>query len=329
MNNSQPDDSQLDRYLAGECTPQEEAALRQRFGNADPRSAIQGALRDGENIARFDSARAWGEVRSRMTYRTRAASPWPARIRLMRAAAAILFIVGGIIVVPRMIKRPSFVADGEQVVSTGVGEQLSVRLSDGTSITLAPLSSLHFPAQFPTDARSVALSGQASFSVAHEPDRPFSVRTSGLTARVLGTAFDVKEDTGARTVDVVVASGRVRLMTPTDSAGPVLTARQLGHADVVNGKITVSNDVRVDDFMGWRTGHLRFEKRALRDVIPEVERWFDVDIEVADSVLASRTLSADLRVGKSATLEALLGAITLPIDARFQRQGRSVTIVRR
>jgi ferric-dicitrate binding protein FerR (iron transport regulator) len=81
--------------------------------------------------------------------------------------------------------------------------------------------------------------------------------------------------------------------------------------------------------MGWRTGHLRFERRKLRDVIPELSRWFDVDISVADSSLASRTLSADLRVGTGAKLEALLGAITLPIDARYQRQGRTITIVRK
>jgi ferric-dicitrate binding protein FerR (iron transport regulator) len=231
--------------------------------------------------------------------------------------------------VPKLLERSRDAVETEQFVATGIGERRTIRLSDGTSVTLAPLSVLHFPARFSSDARTVTLAGQASFSVAHDAARPFSVRTTGLTARVLGTEFDVREDTVAHTVDVVVTSGRVRLMTPTDSAGPVLTARELGHADMVNGKITVSKDVQLEDFMGWHTGHLRFEKRPLRDVIPEVERWFDVDIIVTDSRLASRTLSADLRVGKNATLEALLGAITLPIDARYQRQGRTITIVRR
>jgi len=329
MNDSQPDDSLLDRYLAGECTPEEETAVRQRFGDTDPRSAIQDTLRADQEVTRFDTARAWGEVRSRMTYRTRTVSPWPDRLNIIRAAAVIIIIIGGVIAVPRMIKPRPFVAEGMQHVSTRIGEQLTVRLSDETSVTLAPLSALHFPAKFSTDARTVTLNGQASFSVAHDAARPFSVHTTGITARVLGTEFDVREDTAAHTVDVVVASGRVRLMMPTDSVGPVLTARQLGHADIASGKITVSDDVRLEDFIGWRTGHLRFEKRALRDVVPEIERWFDVDIQVTDSALASRTLSADLRVGQGATLEALLGAITLPIDARYQRQGRTVTIVRR
>ena len=47
--------------------------------------------------------------------------------------------------------------------------------------------------------------------------------------RVLGTEFDVRENGADSTTDVVVASGRVWLQTPTDSTSPILTARQLGH----------------------------------------------------------------------------------------------------
>ncbi len=329
MNDFQIDDSLLDRYLAGECSAEEEAALWRRFGDVDLRAAIQDALSANDNAARYDSARAYGEVRLRMPAKPRVTSTWRTPGRLLRVAAAILVVAGGTLAVPKLLERSTKVVEAEQIVATGIGERRTLRLSDGTSVTLAPLSALHFPATFSTDARTVTLTGQASFSVAHDGARPFSVRTAGLTARVLGTEFDVREDTAGRAVDVVVASGRVRLMTLSDSAGPVLTARQLGHADVANGRITVTSDVRLDDFTSWRTGHLRFEKRPLRDVIPEVERWFDVDINVADSRLAARTLSADLRVGRHATLEALLGAITLPIDARYQRQGRTITIVRR
>jgi ferric-dicitrate binding protein FerR (iron transport regulator) len=215
------------------------------------------------------------------------------------------------------------------VESTGIGERRDVRLSDGTNVTLAPSSVLHFPAQFGADARAVSLAGHASFSVAHDAARPFSVHASELTARVLGTEFDVREDTVSHTIDVVVASGRVWLQTPSDSAGSILTARQLGHVETGSGRITVRRNVSIDAFMLWRIGHVRFDRTPLREVIPELERWFDIDVVVPDSALASRTVSADLRVGKGASLDVVLRALTLAVNARYVREGRTVTVTRR
>jgi transmembrane sensor len=320
------DPSLLDRYFAGECTPEEEATIRAHFGGADPRAALRDALQSADVISRFDSTRAWNDVRTQIRPPRRRSTPWMGRFDLVRIAAAIAFIVGGSLAVPRIIARSRIHVPPTLVESTGIGERRDVRLSDGTNVTLAPRSVLTFPAQFGNGPRTVSLIGEASFSVVHDSTRPFSVRVSGVTARDLGTEFNIREDTAAHIVDVVVASGRVRLETPSDSAGPVLTARQLGHVDVNSGRITVRKDVALDAYMSWRSGHVRFDRAPLREVISELQRWFDVDVLVPDSALASRTVSADLRVGNGASLDVVLSALTLAIDARYVREGRTVTV---
>jgi ferric-dicitrate binding protein FerR (iron transport regulator) len=245
----------------------------------------------------------------------------------------IVVLVTGAVAIPSIIAR-QFLRHGPSagatvVASTGIGERHDVRLSDGTLVMLAPKSELRYPAQFGAGARNVSLRGEAAFSVAHDKTRPFTVSAAGLSVRVLGTEFDVRENGADSTTDVVVASGRVWLQTATDSTSPILTARQLGHVNVVSGRIVVRKDVAIDRYMSWRTGHVRVEKTPLRDVIPELKRWFDVDFVLSDTVLASRTVSADLRVGNDASLDVVLSAITLAIDARYVHVGRTITLRRR
>ncbi|MES2178867.1 MAG: FecR domain-containing protein [Gemmatimonadota bacterium] len=318
-------DALLDRYFAGECTPAEEAALRQRVGKHDPRRAVRDALHARGNEDRFNSLRAWQIVRGKLDASPRTQSRWATRRVLMRIAASILVIVGGAFLVPRLLSRRA--VDGQTLVAmTRVGEVRHLVLSDSTRVTLAPLSELRYPARFGAAARRVSLSGQASFTVAHDASRPFSVRTTRVTARVLGTEFDVRENVADHTVDVVVATGRVWLRTPTDSGSPVLGARQLGHVDPSSGRIIVRTDVSPEQFMGWTGGRVHFERTTLRDVVVELKRWYDVDFIVTDGVLAARTLTADVRVGDRAPLDVLLGAISLAVDARYERVGRSVTM---
>ena len=78
------------------------------------------------------------------------------------------------------------------------------------------------------------LEGEAHFTVAKNPARPFVVSVSGVDLRALGTAFNVQLD--RRQVEVVVTHGRVQVLraagfgTGADALAKVLGA--LGKAEV-------------------------------------------------------------------------------------------------
>ena len=48
----------------------------------------------------------------------------------------------------------------------------------------------------------------------------------------------------------------------------------------------------VDALIGWTTGALAFRGTPLRDVVPELEGWFDLQIRIADSGLGDRRITA-------------------------------------
>lgn len=97
-------------------------------------------------------------------------------------------------------------AHGVLTYKTGIGEQRTLILADGSTITLNALTTVKV--QMTQDTREITLiRGQAYFHDADEPDRPFIVRAGGSTVRAIGTEFDVDNESD-RTV-VTVLEGEV------------------------------------------------------------------------------------------------------------------------
>lgn len=72
------------------------------------------------------------------------------------------------------------------------GQTATFRFSDGTAIKLNGGSTLRYPTKFVGPLREVYLKGEAFFSVAQNKSKPFVVHAGGITARVLGTAFNIE-----------------------------------------------------------------------------------------------------------------------------------------
>ena len=98
------------------------------------------------------------------------------------------------------------------VYSTGIGEQRTIALNDGSVVELNARSRIRV--HYTDGERGIdLLQGQALFRVAKNPARPFVVQSNGTQVRAVGTQFDVyKKNTG--TV-VTVVEGRVAVLTAT------------------------------------------------------------------------------------------------------------------
>lgn len=106
-------------------------------------------------------------------------------------AASVLLIVAG-----------TWLYNQRNTYSTGVGEQRSIALVDGSSIELNSRSRVRV--RFSTTERDIDLiRGQALFRVAKNPLRPFVVSTNGTQVRAIGTEFDVYRRISDTVVTVV------------------------------------------------------------------------------------------------------------------------------
>src|SRR5450759_1267222 len=66
-----------------------------------------------------------------------------------------------------------------------------VSLPDGSNVWLNHSSSLKYPAMFHGDFRTVELTGEGYFEVAHNPKIPFIVKAGEIEIKALGTTFNI------------------------------------------------------------------------------------------------------------------------------------------
>jgi ferric-dicitrate binding protein FerR (iron transport regulator) len=224
---------------------------------------------------------------------------------------------------------------------THAGQRALVQLSDGTRATLAPRSTLSVETSYDDVSRDVVLEGRAYFEVAHDSTKPFRVRSQSAVTQDLGTKFDLSAYPGDPAVSVVVADGRVAFDVADSAQGrPAATARAiaraaasgvvLGYGDLgrlmPHGRIVVDHGVDVDKYIGWTQGTLAFVNAPLRIVVPQLSRWYDIDIQLRDDALLSRPLTVTLTTESTAEMLQILAA---SLDAHVERAGRVVTLTAR
>jgi transmembrane sensor len=215
----------ITRYAAGDCTPEERAAAElmleaspeHRAMVADAGAAWNAARRmprvavDVDAMARTLDAHI-GRTQSNATPRRSASmrrstshSPWRTRIAGIVGIAAVLALGVAAPNAWRAIQR-----SGDTLVreySTARAQRAEWELPDGSHIVLGPETRVRYSERGRNGARTVALQGQAYFSVSHGAGRPFVVQAGAVSTRVLGTSFSVRAyetDAGAQ---VAVAEG--------------------------------------------------------------------------------------------------------------------------
>lgn len=277
------------------------------------------------------------------------ARPPAARSRTLRVpipvlrAAAVLLVVGtaALAVYARglFVDRTNVIAGDVTVpvkeYATVRGQRATIQLVDGSRVILGPASRLLVPADYgrvPGDTqpftsqsgagpRVVTLEGEGYFDVAHDAAREFSVRTTAGVVRDIGTKFVVRAHTGSRktSMDVAVTEGAVLVANTRLNRGDV------ARLDATTGSpVRVSRGADLRPYTSWIEGRLVFHNTPLAEALPTLERWYDLDITVADTALYGRKLFATVTDGDAAS--KVLDLVALSLDLRAERVGRKIIL---
>ncbi len=88
---------------------------------------------------------------------------------------------------------------------------LEMVMEDGSTVKLAPKSSLSYPLKFSNTKREVYLTGEAFFVITKNPEKPFFVYYNNIVTKVLGTSFTIKTNNRTNNVEVSVKTGKVQV----------------------------------------------------------------------------------------------------------------------
>jgi transmembrane sensor len=167
-------------------------------------------------------------------------------------------------------------------VVTPRGGQYKLQLADGTTVFLNAESSLRFPVAFEGKERRVILEGEGYFEVAKDASRPFVVELkSGREITVLGTRFDVRAYVDEPVESATLLEGSVRVASGERSAVLAVNDRVALQPD---GSLLVTKDDWADASIAWTRGLFRFRNASLGEVMRQIARWYDVDVEFGGAV---------------------------------------------
>ena len=230
------------------------------------------------------------------------------------------------------------------MVTAAKGDRIKSTLPDGTLVWLNGNSRIEYNANFGKEKREITLIGEAFFDVAHNAAVPLVVHAKGINITVKGTAFNVKAYPEDSKIEASLIRGSIELTLKTAPGQKILL-----HP---NEKITVLNDellpvrrnnasnnndgdvYRLEELkpeeqsklipeISWVQNKLVFNNEKFEDMIPTLEKWYDVKITVNDEELKQQQFSA---VFENETLDQVLYALHFTYNFRYELKDKQVYI---
>lgn len=307
------------RYLDGTSTSEERVRIDQRISNdADFAREVRhaGVLWSASQysgtrkaVLECDVQKDWqrirngvsgsGNLRSHPGYAGSRRTRFVQRrnLQIIRLAAILLITILSSVFITYMAVSPAEPPPIPEIVfreiQTDRNQRVNLLLSDGTGVSLSVESRLRIPEKFASDVREVELVGEARFDVAHAPTRPFVIRSGEVTVEVLGTDFGVRAYENENRIDVVVKSGSVAV-SKVATASPERVILSPGQLVSVQrqGDGMHTRWVNPEDYLSWMSGRMKFYEAPFTDVIRQLERWYDIEIQMTDNRIASYSLTA-------------------------------------
>lgn len=257
-------------------------------------------------------------------------------------AAASVVLFAGISVVFYTNSQPH-----KSLVETAHGDtKREILLPDGTAVILNAGSSLEYDSTaLLAGKREVTLYGEGFFKVKADENHPFMIKTGKVDVRVLGTIFNLKAYPEDNRVETYLISGKVEV-TYRNKDKETRTQLKPRERFVINLQTLVADrkaapEKQITTLLmkpktseapedsiavpAWMQGRLEFENVTFEQLVNELERWYNVQIDIKDDKLKGEVFSGAFN---NKPLPEVLQALqyTLQFKYRINESSTSVEI---
>lgn len=204
-------------------------------------------------------------------------------------------------------------------LQTTRGEQIQLRLPDGSTVYLNAASSLKYPASFMhQEERRVTISGEGYFEIAKDKAHPFIVESSGQEVKVLGTHFNINAYNDNPDSKTTLLEGSVNITTAHQSKN-----LRPGTEASNDGKDIVVRQVDTELAVAWKNNLFLFENEELGSIMRQVERWYNVEVIYSDNIAHERFGGG---VSRFDSVAKLLKSLEATGKVHFKIEGRKIYV---
>lgn len=169
----------------------------------------------------------------------------------------------------------SFFSNRDHIVWSTDDEKKEILLDDGTTVILNKNSTLIY---FEKDSRNVQLSGEAFFKVTKKPfdKAPFTVTTTDLVVKVLGTEFNV--NTNEEKTSVYLDEGKIHLALAESKEAPLeMEPGYLVSYTKKQHKLIENRKADALENTAWKEKVILFEEANLTEVLRVISKVYKVN----------------------------------------------------
>jgi len=207
--------------------------------------------------------------------------------------------------------------------STDKGQQLTIRLVDGTQVVLNANSSITYPEFFNEHTRKVEVTGEVYFEVAHDPEHPFVVDAGVFSSKVLGTSFNVINRADEQLNMVSLVSGKVEVTQKTQKQNVILAPGEEVVTTTTSG--FSKRSFNIQHRVAWKNKIIHFSGADYIKVFDVLENWYGVNIDykAPESHYRPWKLTAAY---ENESLEMVLNSLSESYGIKYYINGKDVTI---
>jgi ferric-dicitrate binding protein FerR (iron transport regulator) len=190
-------------------------------------------------------------------------------------------------------------------------------LKDGSLVSMEEGAEMHLVKGFGKAARRVKFFGRAHFDIAQNAEHPFVIVLGRTEIKVLGTRFmiDFKPD---NSLVVLVSSGRIMVTDLDKKDSVILNPGMLLRRDQQQEPFEVAENVK-----DLSRKQLVFSNVPLQKVIQTIELVYGVEVEVGDTALLEKVVTANF---ENEPIDNVLETIAFITNTTVNKTGQRYSI---
>lgn len=240
-------------------------------------------------------------------------------LKIMRYAAVLLVIS---LVSVYFYKIQDDDVRAFNLIEVPKGQHVSLTLSDGTKVILNAESKLTYPSEFSGNERNVELHGEAFFEVTHNKKAPFIVKGSFLNVKVLGTKFNFRSYPNEK-AEVTLDEGKVEVESADLKDKKIISpGQQILYTPKEGMRLVNKTDVYL--VKSWTTGELSFQNKRLDEICAELERKFNVHINIENKKLKKEVFTCHFK--NTVTIDQIFILLKETRNINYKIKNNEITI---
>jgi ferric-dicitrate binding protein FerR (iron transport regulator) len=187
----------------------------------------------------------------------------------------------------------------------------NVVLADASEVSLNANSRLVYEKGLSGAERRLKLEGEGYFKVAKNPDRPFIVKIGNAEVKVLGTEFNLEENSNTGCITLAVTEGRVLFSSDNEAIEVVAGEKAVFNKSGMKKSLLLS-----ENCIAWKTGNIVFENAPLSEVLETMVDHFK-EVEAIENNSTESELRITSRFSNP-SLEDVLVELRIHFKKKFE-----------